>query len=257
MTDFPRLSIRHGHLIDPANGIDGLLDLHLADGRVLAVGAAPAGFQPDQVLDAQGQIVCPGLIDLCARLREPGEEHKGTLASETAAAAAAGITSLCCPPDTWPIIDTPAVAQLITPHRRPGRPGAGHPRWRPHPGPGGGATQRDVCPAPGRLRRHEPGGPPYPQHPGPAPRPGIRRHLRAHRLPALRGPPVARPGLRPRGPRRHPASACPVSPKPPRPSPWPGTWPSPSRPAPESTCAASPAPAPWKCSPMPTAEAWP
>jgi dihydroorotase len=114
MTEISRLSIRHGRFIDPARGIDGHLDLHLAEGRVLAVGAAPAGFQPDQVLDARGQIVCPGLIDLCARLREPGEEHKGTIASETAAAAAAGITSLCCPPDTWPVIDTPAVAQLIT-----------------------------------------------------------------------------------------------------------------------------------------------
>lgn len=109
-----RLSIRHGRLIDPANGIDALLDLHIADGKVLAVGGAPEGFEPDQVLDATGQVVCPGLIDLCARLREPGQEHKGTIASETAAAAAGGITSLCCPPDTTPIIDTPAVAQLIT-----------------------------------------------------------------------------------------------------------------------------------------------
>ena len=78
------------------------------------MGEAPAGFAPDRVLDATGQVVCPGLIDLCARLREPGQEHKGTIASETAAAAAGGITSLCCPPDTTPIIDTPAVAQLIT-----------------------------------------------------------------------------------------------------------------------------------------------
>ena len=114
MTEIPRISIRHGRLIDPANGIDGLMDLHLAEGRVLAVGAAPPGFQPDFDLDARDQVVCPGLIDLCAHLREPGQEHKGTIASETAAAAAAGITTLCCPPDTWPVIDTPAVAQLIT-----------------------------------------------------------------------------------------------------------------------------------------------
>ena len=109
-----RLSIRHGRLIDPANGIDALLDLHIADGKVLAVGGAPEGFEPDQVLDAAGQVVCPGPTALCARPREPGQEHKGTIASETAAAAAGGITSLCCPPDTTPIIDTPAVAQLIT-----------------------------------------------------------------------------------------------------------------------------------------------
>lgn len=109
----PRLSIRNGRLIDPASGTDQEADLHLADGRVLAVGAAPAGFQPDRTLDARGLIVCPGFVDLSARLREPGHEQKATIASETRAAAAAGITTLCCPPDTEPVIDTPAVAQLV------------------------------------------------------------------------------------------------------------------------------------------------
>ncbi len=108
-----RLSIRGGRLIDPANGIDETLDLHIEASQVVGVGAAPAGFQPDRVLDARGLVICPGLIDLCARLREPGAEHKATIQSETRAAAAAGITTLCCPPDTQPIIDTPAVAQLI------------------------------------------------------------------------------------------------------------------------------------------------
>lgn len=109
----PKLSIRNGRLIDPASGTDQEADLHLAEGRVLAVGAAPAGFQPDRTLDARGLIVCPGLVDLSARLREPGHEQKATIASETRAAAAAGITTLCCPPDTAPVIDTPAVAQLV------------------------------------------------------------------------------------------------------------------------------------------------
>ncbi len=107
------VSIRHGRLIDPASGIDRETDIHLAAGRVLAIGDAPAGFTPDQVIDAQGLIVCPGFIDLCARLREPGHEQKATIASETHAAAASGITTLCCPPDTLPVIDTPAVAQLV------------------------------------------------------------------------------------------------------------------------------------------------
>jgi dihydroorotase len=109
----PKLSIRNGRLIDPASGTDREADLHLAEGRILAVGAAPAGFQPDRTLDARGLIVCPGLVDLSARLREPGHEQKATIASETRAAAAAGITTLCCPPDTVPVIDTPAVAQLV------------------------------------------------------------------------------------------------------------------------------------------------
>jgi dihydroorotase len=113
MVEMSRISIRHGRLIDPANGLDRDIDLHLADGRVLAIGDAPDGFHPDRTLDARGLIVCPGFVDLSARLREPGLEQKATIASETRAAAAAGITTLCCPPDTSPVVDTPAVAQLI------------------------------------------------------------------------------------------------------------------------------------------------
>jgi dihydroorotase len=108
-----KISIINGRLVDPANDVDGPADLHIADGLVAAVGPVPAGFRADRTLDARGQVVCPGLIDLCARLREPGAEHKATIASETLAAAAAGITTICCPPDTQPVIDTPAVAQLI------------------------------------------------------------------------------------------------------------------------------------------------
>jgi len=108
-----KISIRKGRLVDPANGIDAECDLHIADGYVAAAGPAPTGFRADRTLDARGLIVCPGLVDLCARLREPGYEHKATIAGETTAAAAAGITTLCCPPDTQPVIDTPAVAQLV------------------------------------------------------------------------------------------------------------------------------------------------
>jgi dihydroorotase len=111
-----RISIRNGRLIDPANGIDAQLDLHIENGQVRAVGPAPSGFRAEQTIAADGQVVCPGLVDLWARLREPGEERKATIASETAAAAAGGITTLCCPPDTQPIIDTPAVAEMIRQH---------------------------------------------------------------------------------------------------------------------------------------------
>lgn len=105
--------IQGGRLIDPANGIDALLDLYLENGLVAAVGQAPDGFVAEQSIDARGQVVCPGFIDLSARLREPGQEHKGSIASETRAAASGGITTLCCPPDTAPVIDTPAVAKLV------------------------------------------------------------------------------------------------------------------------------------------------
>lgn len=108
-----RLRITNGRVIDPANAIDGVQDIFIADGRIQAIGDALQGFTADREIDATGLIVCPGLVDLCARLREPGQEHKGTIASETFAAASAGITTLCCPPDTDPVIDTPAVIELI------------------------------------------------------------------------------------------------------------------------------------------------
>lgn len=107
------ISIIGGRIIDTAQHIDKISDLHIADGRILGIGAPPPHFQPDQIIDAKNKIVCAGLVDLAVRLREPGQEHKATIASETLAAACNGITSLCCPPDTLPVIDTPAVAELL------------------------------------------------------------------------------------------------------------------------------------------------
>jgi len=108
-----RILIRNGHIIDPANRVDGHGDVAIADGRIVAAGYTPPEFHADRTIDADGLIVCPGLIDLYAHLREPGQEHKATIASETRAAVRGGITTLCCPPDTQPVIDTPAVASLI------------------------------------------------------------------------------------------------------------------------------------------------
>lgn len=110
------LRIEGGRVIDPAGGVDGLHDVWIRDGRIVAVGDAPAGFPEPARIDAAGLVVCPGLVDLCARLREPGEAHKGTIASETRAAVAGGITTLCQPPDTKPVIDAPATVELI--HQR-------------------------------------------------------------------------------------------------------------------------------------------
>jgi len=108
-----KLAILNGHVIDPANQIDQVENVYIESGRILDSNAVAEGFQADQEIDASGLLVCPGLVDLSARLREPGQEHKATIASETRAAASQGITTLCCPPDTQPIIDTPAVARLI------------------------------------------------------------------------------------------------------------------------------------------------
>jgi dihydroorotase len=87
--------------------------VYVADGKIASVTNEPAGFKADRVIDANNQIVCPGFIDLSTRLREPGQSRKATFASETAAAAAAGITTMCLQPDTVPVIDAPAVAELI------------------------------------------------------------------------------------------------------------------------------------------------
>ena len=116
-----RLTVRGGLVVDPASGIDRVADLHVAKGRVVGLGDLPEGFTADRVVDAAGLVVCPGLVDLRARLREPGLETKTTIAQETRAAAAGGITTLCCPPDTEPVVDTRAVVELI--HQRAARAG--------------------------------------------------------------------------------------------------------------------------------------
>jgi dihydroorotase len=116
-----KIHIRGGRLIDPASGTDKCTDLFIAEGKIVGAGAggksaAPAGFKANTTLDATGCIVCPGLIDLSARLREPGFEYKATLESEMAAAAAGGVTRLACPPDTDPVLDEPGLVEMLT-HR--------------------------------------------------------------------------------------------------------------------------------------------
>ncbi|MFZ6045900.1 dihydroorotase [Pseudomonas sp. CR3202] len=108
-----RTHILGARLIDPASGHDQVTDLFLEGGKVAAIGQAPAGFQADKTLDAKGLVAAPGLVDLSVALREPGYSRKGSIASETLAAASGGVTSLCCPPLTRPVLDTPAVAELI------------------------------------------------------------------------------------------------------------------------------------------------
>lgn len=108
-----KISILQGRLIDPASGLDTIDDLHIADGRILAIGPAPEGFVAEQSIDARGLVVMPGIIDLRAHLREPGQKQKGSIASETRAAAAGGITTLCCAPSTRPVIDSAPIAEQI------------------------------------------------------------------------------------------------------------------------------------------------
>ena len=107
------IQIKNGRLIDPKNNLDAKQDLFIAAGKVVAVGNAPAGFVADKVIDATGLVVAPGLIDLAARLREPGYEYMATLESEMQAAVAGGITSLACPPDTDPPLDEPGLVEML------------------------------------------------------------------------------------------------------------------------------------------------
>jgi dihydroorotase len=110
----PNIHIQQGKVVDPANQLDTVTSVYVSDGKVVAVGdTPPAGFVADEVIDARGKVVCPGFIDLSSRLREPGQTRKATIASEVRAAASAGVTSLCVHPDTVPVVDTPAIAELI------------------------------------------------------------------------------------------------------------------------------------------------
>ena len=108
-----RIRIHSGRIVDPAQGVDGVQDLYIVEEKVVALNEAPDGFVADREMDASGKVVIPGLVDLAARLREPGQEEKADIASESRAAVAAGITTLCVPPDTAPVVDEPAVVELI------------------------------------------------------------------------------------------------------------------------------------------------
>ena len=108
-----RILLRGGRVLDPASGRDEVTDVAIAAGRIVGIGPARADFEPDRVLEAAGCVVAPGLVDLAARLREPGLEHEGLLESELAAAAAGGVTSLVCPPDTDPTLDEPGLVEML------------------------------------------------------------------------------------------------------------------------------------------------
>jgi len=108
-----KILIRNGRLVDPASGLDQVGDLAITSGRITAIGNANADFAPDRTIDATGLIVAPGLVDLAARLKEPGHEHEGMLESELAAAAAGGVTSVVCLPDTDPALDEPGLVEML------------------------------------------------------------------------------------------------------------------------------------------------
>src|SRR5690349_5394039 len=108
-----KIQIQNGTIIDPAAGTEERKDVFIAAGRIVGIGEAPADFHAAKVIDASGLHIAPGFVDLSARLREPGFEHKATLESEMAAAMAGGVTSLVCPPDTDPTLDEPGLVEML------------------------------------------------------------------------------------------------------------------------------------------------
>jgi dihydroorotase len=108
-----RIHIKNGRMIDPKQGIDTVQDIFIAKGKIVATGIPPNEFQASRIIDAQSLVVCPGLVDLSVRLREPGLEYKATLESEMAAAVAGGVTSFACPPDTDPPLDEPGLVEML------------------------------------------------------------------------------------------------------------------------------------------------
>lgn len=108
-----KLLIKNGRVMDPATSLDRICDVAIEAGRIVSIGSVSDDFAPDKTIDASGCVVAPGLVDLSARLREPGHEHEGMLASELAAAVAGGVTSLVCPPDTEPVLDEPGLVEML------------------------------------------------------------------------------------------------------------------------------------------------
>ena len=108
-----KIHISNGRVIDPRSGSDAQQDVFIEAGRITGIGRAPEGFKAGRVIDAAGLVVAPGLVDLSARLREPGFEYKATLETELGAAVAGGITSLACPPDTDPPLDEPGLVEML------------------------------------------------------------------------------------------------------------------------------------------------
>ena len=108
-----KILIKNGRVMDPASNFDAPCDIAIAGGRIVSIGHVADDFVPNKTIDAVGCVIAPGLIDLSARLREPGHEHEGMLESELAAAVAGGVTSLVCPPDTEPVLDEPGLVEML------------------------------------------------------------------------------------------------------------------------------------------------
>jgi len=108
-----RLLIRNGRVVDPANSVDAVQDVLVADGKIERLGKSLTVASGGAILDATGKIVCPGFVDMHVHLREPGFEYKETVATGTRAAAAGGFTAVCCMANTQPVNDNRSITDYI------------------------------------------------------------------------------------------------------------------------------------------------
>lgn len=107
-----KLLVKGGRVIDPASGMDQLADVLIQDGKVMGIDRN-ISIDEGEMLDASGKLVCPGFIDIHVHLREPGFEYKEDIATGTRAAAAGGFATICCMPNTDPVIDNAAVTSFV------------------------------------------------------------------------------------------------------------------------------------------------
>ena len=106
--------LKGGRVVDPANGRDGAFDVLMDGGRIARVGRdLPVDAGTTVVEIPSGLVICPGLIDMHVHLREPGQEHKETVATGTASAVAGGFTAVACMPNTNPVNDNAGVTEYI------------------------------------------------------------------------------------------------------------------------------------------------
>ncbi len=105
--------IKNGHVFDPSQKLDGVMDIYIENDRIVALAKAPQGFVASETIDASDKMIFPGFIDLNAFIGEPGRTHRGNMQTETLAAARSGFTSICSTPDSKPVVDSAAVASLI------------------------------------------------------------------------------------------------------------------------------------------------
>jgi dihydroorotase len=110
---YEKILVQGGRLLDPAQGLDRIASLAVANGKVVGYDLPASDFAPEQIVDATHQWVIPGIVDLATRLREPGAEFKAVLESELSAAIAGGVTSVVCLPDTDPALDEPGLVKML------------------------------------------------------------------------------------------------------------------------------------------------